>query len=109
MGEGDTLQKLGNVADNQKRYAEAARYYEQALAVAQEVGDQAGEGLILFNLGFTTAEQNPSEATHYFGQALAILEAIGAHENAERTRENLALLARQRPRRQWWPFRRGGK
>jgi hypothetical protein len=63
------------------------------LAIRREVGDRAGEGTTLNNLGsLADALGRPEEAARYYEQALAILEEIGAVDSARVVRENLAAL-----------------
>ena len=71
----------------------ARRYYEQALAIMREVGDRAGEGVILSNLGALAAALGQSEqARSYYEQALLILQNIGAVAYARVIADNLASL-----------------
>ena len=59
-------------------YAEALSYYEQALAIAHEIGDRLGESLVLNNLGLATSHQgNYAGAWSYYERALAITREIG--------------------------------
>jgi tetratricopeptide (TPR) repeat protein len=39
------------VYEHQGRYAKALEIHEQALVIAREVGDRAGEGIALHNIG----------------------------------------------------------
>ena len=104
-GEGTVLHNLGALADTQGRAAEAAGYYEQALAIAREVGDRAGEGTVLHNLGLVSAElKRTDQARGYFVQARTTFEEIGALDDAQDAREQIARLAS----RGWWPFGRRG-
>ena len=53
-------------------------YYTQALALAREVGDRAGESLALHDLGIVARIQNQYEqALAYSEQALAIAAEVG--------------------------------
>lgn len=89
-GEGATLNNLGERARVQGRAEEAARYYEQALAIRREVGNRRGEGITLNNLGLLASDLGrPEEAARYYEQALAIVEDIGAVDIARTVRENL--------------------
>ena len=61
----------------ERRDEEAARYYEQALVIRREVGDRAGEGTTLGNLGMLAVSLgHVEEAIRYFEQALVIFTEI---------------------------------
>ncbi len=52
-------------------------YYEQALAIRREVGDRAGEGVTLSNIGAVYDEQGEDEtAITYYQQALSIAQEL---------------------------------
>ncbi len=71
MGKAATYTNLGNLARNQGRYAEAAEYYAQSLAIARELGDHAGESWTLGNLGNLARGQGRyAEAAEYYTQSL---------------------------------------
>ena len=56
----------------------AIEYYEQALAIAREIGDRRGEGASLGNLGRAYADLGDArKAIEYYEQALAIAREIG--------------------------------
>ena len=58
--------------------AKAIEYYEQALAIAREIGDRRGEGADLGNLGLAySALGQVAKAIEYYEQALAIAREIG--------------------------------
>jgi tetratricopeptide (TPR) repeat protein len=112
-GEGATLHNLGLLADVLGRKEEAARYYEQALAIQREVGDWSGEGATLHNLCTMAYQQGDLSATvQHLRQALTIFEEIGEVDSALVLRENLAVveLAMGKPskpaRRHWWQHER---
>ena len=57
---------------------EAIGYYEQALAIAREIGDRRGEGTDLGNLGNAyCCLGQVEEAIGYYERALAIAQEIG--------------------------------
>ncbi len=96
-GEGTTLNNLGELAADQGRAEEAARYYEQALAIRREVGDRAGEGATLNNLGALADDQGRAEeAARYYEQALAIRREVGDRAGEGTTLNNLGGLAATR-------------
>jgi tetratricopeptide (TPR) repeat protein len=93
-GVGGALANLGELASDQGRPAEAARYLEQALDISQTVGDRAGEGQILGSLGNLTADQGrPAEAAKYYEQALAIAQEVGDRTMESNSLHNLGGLA----------------
>ncbi len=64
------------------------------LAIQREVGDRAGEGEKLNNLGYLASDLgHKEEAARYYEQALAIFDAIGAVDSARVVRDNLAAIA----------------
>ena len=58
--------------------ARPSSIYEQALAIAREIGDRRGEGADLGNLGLAYADLGePRKAIEFYEQALAIAREIG--------------------------------
>jgi tetratricopeptide (TPR) repeat protein len=91
-GEGNQLGNLGLAYARLGETRRAIDYYEQALAIACEIGDRRGEGNHLANLGTTYAAlDEPARAREYWAQALTLLEAI-EDPNAERVRGWLGAL-----------------
>jgi tetratricopeptide (TPR) repeat protein len=69
---------LGLLADHQQRWDEAARCYEEALAIRREVNDRRGEGVTLTNLGGVAERQGRlEEAVHHYRAALSIAREVG--------------------------------
>ena len=97
----------------ERRDEEAARYYEQALVIRREVGDRAGEGTTLGNLGMLAVSLgHVEEAIRYFEQALVIFTEIGMTDDKQAIQYQLnALRAGQaKPkRRHMRPFSRRGE
>ena len=78
QGEGAWLGNLGNCYADLGQTARAIEYYEQALAIAREIGDRRGEGTDLGNLGNCYADLGQTaRAIEYYEQALAIAREIG--------------------------------
>ncbi|HBL58690.1 MAG TPA: hypothetical protein DDZ80_09285, partial [Cyanobacteria bacterium UBA8803] len=50
-GEGISLRNLGNACHAQGNYAQAIKYHQQSLDLAQLIGDRNDEGSALGNLG----------------------------------------------------------
>lgn len=69
---------IGAIYRRLERYDEALDYYEQSLAIQQEMGDRPGEGNSLNNIGFLYDRLGQYEtALDYYEQSLAIRQAIG--------------------------------
>src|SRR5262249_25288330 len=76
-------------------YPEALALYELARTVAQQIGDQAGVGDALNNLGLASAAQgNPARAVEFFQQSLKQYEALGEKEGMANALGNMALIYR---------------
>ena len=74
---GGAYHRLGQVQAD-KNHPSAIGYYEQALAIAREIGDRRGEGNRLGSLGLAYADLGQvEEAIEYYEQALAIAREIG--------------------------------
>ena len=74
----------------QARYAEALQRFEWALACFREVGDRAGEGNVLSNIGRVYYGQGRyGEALDYYQQALAIRREVGDRANEGTTLNNI--------------------
>ena len=70
--------------------ARAIEFYEQALAIAREIGDRRGEGANLGNLGICyLALGQTSRAIEYLEQALAIAREIGNRRDEGSNLDNL--------------------
>jgi tetratricopeptide (TPR) repeat protein len=69
----------------------ALETYEAALALRREVGDRAGEGTTLNNIGWIYLNAgDKSQARTYLAQALGIAEAVEYAELANAARKGLA-------------------
>jgi len=81
------------------RLTEALAHYEQALAIAREVGDRRSEGITLGNLALLHREQGciPKALGHY-KQSLAIAREVGARRSEASTLGNLAILHQEQSR-----------
>ncbi|GET40596.1 hypothetical protein MiSe_54060 [Microseira wollei NIES-4236] len=86
MGEGDTLNNIGQVYLNLAQYPKALEFYQQALAIHREIGNKAGEGRTLSNIGDLLAKQNqPELAIAFYKQSVNVTETI---------RQDLRVLSR---------------
>ncbi len=63
---------------NLSQYTKAIEYYEQALAIAREVGNRSSEGIALNNVGLAMANLSQyTKAIEYYEQALVIAREVG--------------------------------
>ena len=78
QGEAATLNNIGYVHDDLGEKEKALDYYNQALLITQEVGDESGEATILNNIGvvYRTLDDN-EKALDYYNQALLITQEVG--------------------------------
>ncbi len=88
-------------------FRRAIRHYEQALAIAQEIGDRRGEGSQLGNLGNAWSYLGEgSKAIDYIQQALVILRETGDRRNEGFHLANLGsiyhTLGKIEEARQFW-------
>jgi tetratricopeptide (TPR) repeat protein len=68
---------MGNAYHSLGENQKAIELHEEALAIAREIGDRQGEGLILFNISIVLDEiGDRAQATDYAKSALKILEQI---------------------------------
>jgi tetratricopeptide (TPR) repeat protein len=75
------------------RYSEALEHFQQAIAIAREVGNRRVEGMTLGNLAWLHRQQGRlPEALEYYQQALAIAREVGDHGSEAVTLGNLAIF-----------------
>ncbi|MGB0385472.1 MAG: CHAT domain-containing protein, partial [Ardenticatenaceae bacterium] len=73
--------------NKQGQYELALEQYNQALEIFREVGDRAGEGKGLDNIGFVYEQQGQAEeALLYYEQAMDIQEAVRATAGSDKER-----------------------
>ncbi len=78
VAEMDRLDDLGQAAELQGDAESALRYYDQALAIARELGDRTTEARLLYDQGLVAAERgDPGKTTEHFEQALAVVTETG--------------------------------
>ena len=83
---------LGKAAGHESKWAEAQRYFEQALSLYRELGDRRGEANAIEGLGEVALEQDRyEEAAGRYEQALPLYRQVG-----DRLGEANALLAQGR-------------
>ena len=75
----------------------ALEYYELALPIQREVGNQAGEATTLNNLGHVySGLGDRGRALEYYELALPIQRKVGDRAGEAVTRYNIAMIYRQR-------------
>lgn len=66
------------VYDNQRDYAKAFGFHQQALAIFKQIGDTAGEGKTLNNIGGVYYNQKEyAKALEFYQEALVIVKQVG--------------------------------
>ncbi len=73
-----TLNNIGTVYSDWRRYAQALEFYQKSLAIAKEIGDRTGEANSLGNIA--TSYYFPGEYTkalELYQQTLKITQEIG--------------------------------
>jgi tetratricopeptide (TPR) repeat protein len=94
MERAETLNGIGLLAWPQSDYAAARRYFEESLAIREEVGDRKGVAGSLNNLGNLAAEQGDFEtARSLFEGALLINREIGNRDWEGHNLNNLGNVA----------------
>jgi CHAT domain-containing protein len=89
------------VYGNLGQHRQAISYHEQALAIARAVGNRAGEGIALNNLGLVFyALGQHTQAMQYLEQALGLLREVGKRVDEAGVAGNLMFVwkRQQKPR-----------
>lgn len=90
------LNGLGNGYKDLGKYWQAIDYYEKCLAIAQDMGDFAGQATVLDNLGIVYNHLGQYEkAINYHQQALSIARSIGDRVREGNSLGNLGNLCNQ--------------
>jgi tetratricopeptide (TPR) repeat protein len=91
---------LGNMAylhDSLGSYEQALTYYQQSLAIQQEIGDKSGEGPTLSNISLIySARGDYNTALDFLKKSLAIQQEIGDKKGEGTTLNNMATTAHAR-------------
>lgn len=97
LGEGASLDNLGNAYYSLGNYAKAIEYHEQHLAIARELKNRLGEGNALSHLGISyDSLGNYAKAIEYQEQSLAVAREIKDREGEGLWLSNLGItLAKQ--------------
>ncbi|MFY0564328.1 tetratricopeptide repeat protein [Archangium lansingense] len=91
--EGQTLNRLANVAYEEGNYEEAKRVFSEALRIWKGINHRGGVALALQNIADTLMMQGElAQAEPLFEEALAIEQEINDRRNEGLTRVNLAQL-----------------
>ena len=95
---------LGVFYEEQDKFADAERYFNESLTIMKQLGDRQGEGIALFNIGNTNLYRNKLDiAGKQFEQSLRIARTVNDYEGASDALIQLAAIAEQHqdiPRRQ---------
>jgi tetratricopeptide (TPR) repeat protein len=87
-----TLNERGCEAHRKGQYREALNYYQQALVIHREVGNRAGEGSMLTNIGVVYYSQGQyDQALEYYQQALVIHREVGNRAREGSTLTNIGV------------------
>ncbi|WP_206044056.1 tetratricopeptide repeat protein [Geitlerinema sp. P-1104] len=93
--EADQLLQQGIQQFNRSQFREALASWERALEFFREIGDRAGEGLTLGNLGSAYSSMGQYQrAITFHEQSLAIAREIGARTGEGRALGNLGIAYR---------------
>jgi len=79
----DSLAGLGKVNIFLADYSKAIEYYEQALAIAREIGDRRGEALTSWNLGLAHEKEGDLDLAAKVIQVCVDYEREIGHPDAE--------------------------
>lgn len=95
VGEASTLDNLGKTYSDMGRDQEAIQYFERALPLWRQQGEQGGEALTLNNEARAFADLGKKqEALQAFGSALDLWRAVGNRQGEAVTLNNLGRLYR---------------
>src|SRR5918999_418882 len=105
---GFTSYRRGVTSYRQGQYQEALNYYQQALVIYREVGDRAGEGAILNNIGRVYAALRQYEqALKNYQQALVVYRNVQDRAREESTLDNISEIGITSYRRGVTSYRQG--
>ena len=90
---GRTLNSIGGVYYQQKKYQQALASFQKSLEIRRQIGDKAGEAKTLNNMGLVYDQlKEKDRAIELVQQAQAIFQEINDIRSVEKTRDNLELL-----------------
>ena len=96
LARADLLSKLGILHYSLGEARRAIEYYEQALAIARESGDQRGEANHAWNLGMAYEDSDPARAVELMSICVAYERQIG-HPDAETDAARVAEIRARLP------------
>ncbi|MDM8517569.1 tetratricopeptide repeat protein [Desulfobacterales bacterium HSG16] len=92
-GTGDILLIIGSIYGYLGQYEKAFSFYEKALAIYQEIGNQMGEGTVLMGIGDNYFYMNQyKKSLEFFERALAIYQKIGNRDSEGKCLGNIGLI-----------------
>lgn len=93
LGQGNTLNKLGFVADRLGEKELALSQYTEALEIYQSLGDRRSEALVMNNIGhvFSTTGDKQT-ALEYYTKSLNVLREIGDRQSLGSALNNLGAV-----------------
>jgi predicted ATPase/transcriptional regulator with XRE-family HTH domain len=95
------LDGLGLLAWRQGDYQQAEGWFEQALVLYRQGGDQQGEANVLSHLGLVCSERDkPEQTVRYYEQSLALYKALDDRLGMVTNLHNLGNFAVQRNQNQ---------
>lgn len=91
-----SLNNLGVIAQWQGKYADARKYHENSLELAQDLGDMAGFAKSLAGLGLVAEEQDEyDDAREYHEASLKLDRDLGNTAGISRSLTNLGVVAQR--------------
>ncbi|MDP5338816.1 MAG: tetratricopeptide repeat protein, partial [Nodularia sp. (in: cyanobacteria)] len=92
-GEGTTLHNLGFTYSLLANNRQAMKYYEQAIAIYQEIGDCLGEISTLLNMGnFYAKTKRKKLALSYYHNAQSLAKAIESQPHLQKVQQFMDAL-----------------
>jgi tetratricopeptide (TPR) repeat protein len=91
----EALGQTGNLLFHIGDHETALDYLKQSLTIRQQIGDKAGEGVTLNNIGqiyFDYTQGDYEIALSYFEQSLSIMQKIDSKEGQSTTLSNIAQI-----------------
>ncbi|MBG1270727.1 tetratricopeptide repeat protein, partial [Nostoc sp. WHI] len=92
-GVGTTFNNIGGIYDSLGQYPKALEFFQQALAIRQQISDRSGVGESINNIGliYSRLGQYP-KALEFYQQALAIIKPIGERSGVGNTLNNIGFI-----------------
>ncbi len=91
------LHQLGILAEEQRRFDEAEKWYQQSLEISGRIGNEYGQSITLHQLGVIAYFRRQfDEAENWYRQSLEITERIGDEQGQSITLHQLGIIAHAR-------------